>query len=786
MRKMAGILMTQRESRITILKNFEMLWADQIVNNRLTIILVTVLILISSVIAIHKFPLRYDNSFEMFMLEGDPNIERFKTFRDLFGDAEYLVIGIEARQSDRDLFAEDTIKLIHEISEMLEDHEHTTKVSSLSNYQYTHSSNGALITEDLFYDPDSFLQGTTLDSAREIMRGEKIALKNLITEDFQNTRIIARTEYIENENHHKIRISNDIYDFLREKDYAKKGYKIRLGGSAIIAERFENLSKRDTSLLNPLVAIIMFIILYFLFGSVIISCLPWLLVGTSVLILSGIQAILGFPMTVVNSALVPTLMIIAMGVSIHILTEFFFLRQSGKNPFESAKQTVKTLFKPLFFTGFTTSIGFAALSITQLLPVKHYALLAAVGSLIVFVISVTFFVSALSYISIYPTKSQNLLLNRFVSSLTGKIAAFCSFFSYYIVLSASLLIIFCIISVPRISVDSNIFNYFKSSNWVKQDMKYFDNLYKTGGIELVIDSGRAEGIKDPIFLKRVEALETYLDSLDQTGKVISAVNFLKRLRQTLYAGDPNFYALPESSEMTAQLLLMYSSSGSRQDLSDSIDFENRFLRVSVPVVNMSAKHFSNFYNEIQEEVANEHPNLSVTFTGPLVLYNVQETYINSGLKRSFSVALLMIGLTFFIVFKSFKYGFIALFPSILPILTAGGMTILVGLSLDLGTIIVGAMCIGIAVDDAIHVMSRYLRFKGDGLSTFQSIDGAMRSSGKAVIFTSLILVAGFSTMVFASLIPTILFGVCVALIMSLALLGDTLILPALLLLLEKD
>ena len=169
-----------------------------------------------------------------------------------------------------------------------------------------------------------------------------------------------------------------------------------------------------------------------------------------------------------------------------------------------------------------------------------------------------------------------------------------------------------------------------------------------------------------------------------------------------------------------------------------------------------------------------------------MLNNAQETYINSGLKTSFSLALLMVGACFFILFKSFKYGFIALFPSIIPILMVGALTVFVGVSLDLGTVVVGAMCMGIAVDDAIHVMARYISYKRLGFNTYQSVGWAVRESGRPVIFTSLILVLGFVAMLFASLIPTILFGVFAALIMALALLGDLLVLPALLFILDRD
>ena len=769
------------------MKNFKNMWADLIINNRVITILLSSIIIIVAIFSVIKFPLKYDNSFEMFMLKDDPNIVKFENFRELFGDAEYLSVGVQARPGDPDLFVAETVKVIHEISSMLEDNQFVSKVSGLSNYQYTHNLNGIVVTDDLFKDPDSLEEGSPeLLVAREIMRTEGLAHDKIITKDLRHTRILVRTEYIRNENDHKVKISNDIYQFLADNDYLSQGYKIRLGGGAIISERFETLSKRDKSLLNPLVAIIMCVILYFLYGSILSCLLPWFLIGSSITLVSGLQAFLNFPMTVVNGALIPTLMIIGMGVSVHILSEFFVLRKNGDEPIIAAKRTIENLLKPIFFTALTTCIGFSALAVTELVPVKQYALLSAVGSLLVFLVSMTLFVSVLSFVSLLPDNKLQLKSNGLIDQFTSKLAQFTSVNRKKITIFVVGFILFCILTLPKISVDSNIFNYFKPSNWLNEDMEYFDDLYKFGGLELVIDSGEVDGIKEPKFLRSVEALESRLNDYSKTGKVNSIIEFLKKLRQSLNSDNDEFFILPDSPEMTAQLLLMYESSGPDDDLSDVIDFDNRYLRVTVPIENLSAKQFSNFYNLIQDDLSKNHPSLKIEYTGPMVLYNAQEIYINSGLKQSFSLALAMIGLSFFILFKSVKYGFIALFPSVLPILIVGGSTVFMGLSLDLGTIIVGAMCMGIAVDDAIHVMARYIDSKDKGYTICESIDFALKTSGKAVIFTSLILVFSFSAMVFASLIPTILFGVFVALIMALALLGDLLVLPALLYIFDRD
>ena len=134
------------------------------------------MLLFLSVFSVVKNPLAYDNSFEMFMLKEDPNIRKFEKFRELFGDAEYLSVGISARSEDPDVFVAKTIKIINDISTHLEDHEFITKVSSLSNYQYTHDADGVMVTDNLFEEPSSInTNDMELELARKIMSKEQLA-----------------------------------------------------------------------------------------------------------------------------------------------------------------------------------------------------------------------------------------------------------------------------------------------------------------------------------------------------------------------------------------------------------------------------------------------------------------------------------------------------------------------------------------------------------------------------------------------------------------------------------
>lgn len=232
--------------------------------------------------------------------------------------------------------------------------------------------------------------------------------------------------------------------------------------------------------------------------------------------------------------------------------------------------------------------------------------------------------------------------------------------------------------------------------------------------------------------------------------------------------------------MAAQFLLLYESAGANENLSDIKDFENRHARLVVPVANMQASLMQTELEDIEAYLDENYPQLGAIVTGTMALYTVQDTYISEGMAQSFLIALGVITLFFITLFKSVKYGLLSIIPSVLPIVLAGSIAGWLGISLDQSAVIVFAMTMGIAVDDAIHVMSRYLLAKSEGASTQQSIARAMNESGRAVVFSSLVLVFGFSVLCFASFTTIIYVGLFGSIIMSLALIGDLVVLPAIL------
>ena len=764
-------------------------WADQVIKKRVLILIATILLLVVSIISITKNPIGVNNSNEMWFLEGDPTLLAHDKMRDLFGSTESLVVGIEARPKDKDLFELETIKMIEEIHSMLEEHEVVEKVDSLARYQRTYNRDGMVATDYIFEDIEGLEDDLgQLNSARIAMRDENLALDTLISKDFRHTRIIARTEYIVNGLDHKLKVVTDLRNFINENGYLERGYNIKFGGQPVLNERFTVISNSDSAWLNPTVAIIMMIVLGIVFRSVTGILAPWVVIGTAVTIMMGLQAYLGFNITPVNQALIPITMLLGMACTVHVMSEFYSLRTvSQLTALDASRELVKNLLKPIFFTQFTTSIGFAALYVTKLSPVREFSLLATTLPMIIFILAMTSLPAALSFLNRLSMATKRAYDNDWLTRLTSCIPDFCYRYRFSILAVGLMFISVSFFSASYIKVDTNIFKFFKSDLKISEDLRYFDEKFKgSSNIDMMLDSETAEGIKEPEFLAKLDSLEIFLENQEKSGKIVGYLDQLKQIRKAFSDNRQADFRIPDTKAMTSQLLLLFENSGPDDDLSDIKDFDEQFTRITLPTINMDASEYNQFLDEMMRTINLDFPDLNVTPTGPMVMFQAQNEYTDKGISQSFVLSLTFISVVLFIIFWSIKHGAIAVFPAVIPIVFAGGCFAMLGKDLNLGSLIVGAMTMGIAIDDCIHVVSRYKLARSLGSSVEHSIKRAMTESGRAIITTSLALVIGFSTFLFARLVPMIDIGWLTTVIFTLALLGCLLFIPALLFIFEKE
>ena len=762
-------------------------WANFVVSQRLPIILLTASLVVLSIVT--GGTIAFDNSTQRYFLPGDPAVQDYDSLYENFGDNEYLIVGIEAPADADDIFTAPILDSLSRLSDFLEFHPSVTQLRSLTNYQYIHGENDELRTDYLIDDIASLADDPSeIDRVKSILLEEGLAVGTLITDDWRHVRMAARIEYSPDTSAIKVAVTQDLYRFIEEENLESADYQLHLSGYPLINERFETLSADDTATLIPIMIVMMIAILFFCFRSLYATLFPWLVIAAGLLILLEIQYYIGIPHTTVDSAAIPsTMIIIGIGISVHVLLEFFHACVGGIDSREAAKKTIESLWLPAFFTAITTSAGFLALSVTRLLPLREFALLGAIGPLLLFFFSLTALPALLSYVKKLPDRTSTIVSGGYVASVTEAIPEFTATHRSKILALGALILLFSALALPTAKIDTNYITLFKENSSTRQDIHYFDDTFKgMMTLDIVLDSGDENGIYEPAFLQAAEEIEDWLNQRETLGSINSLVDYLKEINMALNNDDPAFYRLPETREMAAQFLLLYDSAGPNEDLSDIKDFENRLTRLVIPVVNMPASELQQELEIIREFMSGNYGNYQPVLTGTMALLTAQQTYTAEGMLQSFLVALSVITVFFIVLFRSVRYGLLSIIPSIVPIVLAASMAGFLGVFLDQSAVVVFAMTMGLAVDDAIHVMSRYLVYKKAGASTKTSLEHAMNESGRAVLFTSMVLVLGFSVLTFGTFTTVINVGLFGSAIMTLALLGDLIFLPAILYLVDGD
>ena len=720
----------------------------------------------------------FNNSNEMWFLENDRTLLDYNNLLKLFGDDEFIVIGIENRNKFS-IFQRESIEAIHEITEFLRDLNHITKVQSLSKVEIITATEDVLTVEKLF---DRFNL-----SPEEYKVKEKTALNEplingfLITDDGAFSLVYARVTHVEGSITHKVELSRKIQVFLK-KFPKRERFNFYYAGGPALDESFLSIFENDQRVLIPLVLIIIALVLLYSFRSLTGVLLPVIVIHGTVIFVYGFTALMNHELNILN-AIVPVI-ILAIGIAdaVHILVDYYHEVNMGKTSKKAAENTIINLFSPCFFTSITTSISFLAFTSSRIVPLRELGMQSAFGVFAAFILSITFLPALLSYIKPKDLKAKKIMQENIFFNLFIKIAKFTPEQNKKILLTYGILTILFIYFVLQVKVDANAMNYFKDNTTVKIDTEYIDSRLKgTLNAEFVIDAETDGGVKNPAFLRKLERFQNYLQTIPEFGRVISMLDYLKKMNQVMHNDDKAYHKVPDSREEVAQYILLYSFASPDEDLSDMIDFKYRYARISVRMPIMDTSKNKALMKKVKVFLKTEFPRLPVNPTGLVILFNNIDEYILDSQISSFSLAFLLIFFMMILVFRSLKFGALSMIPNLLPVLAAGGLMGFLGINLEFGTVMVACVVIGIGVDDTIHYIGRYLRKRRENIAIRESIELALTESGKPIIFTSIILFFGFFVLLFASLTLNIYFGLLVCIAVIVALLADLFYLTAIIL-----
>lgn len=483
--------------------------------------------------------------------------------------------------------------------------------------------------------------------------------------------------------------------------------------------------------------------------------------------------------------MVPTIILtLAVADSVHIYTLMFKNMKNGLEHHAAIIESLRLNFIPVMLTSLTTGVGFLALNFSDAPPFHHLGTLAAIGVLIAFILSVTF-VPAL--ISLVPYKGDTK--RHFFDHFMYYFGEFVIKHQKKLLIIMGSVVVGLSFLIPRLELNDEFIEYFGHEIDFRNDTDFLlQNLTGLYQAEYSLGAKNSGGINEPLYLNNLEKFIHWLKKQPEVQHVYSLADMMKRLNKNMHNDDERFYQLPERRDLAAQYLLLYEMSlPYGLDLNDRINIDKSATRVTATLYDMSTVQIRAFKKRSEDWIKENLPPYMHTHATSV---NLMFAFISKNNLDSMSkgnmIALLCISLIIMLSLKSFRIGLFSLIPNIVPLIIAFGTWSLLYEQINMAVATVTSVSLGIIVDDTVHFLSKYQRaIVEKGLDATEAVRYAFSTVGSALIITSIALIAGFVVMLFSSFQVNTTFGLLTALCITAALFADFLLLPPLLMLLDK-
>lgn len=720
--------------------------------------------------------LEADFTHRAFFWDDDPLLQQFDAFERRFGNDDAVVVAVH---SESGIFDVESATLLRELTEEMWRVPEVIRVDSLSNHNWVHARGDDIIVEPLLGDGE--LTPELLAERKAIAMTDEVVPGYLVSNDAKTALVFARIKPGIDAPPNDPVITANVRE-LTER-LARGDHSFYLTGVPVVNTAFKESSELDMSRLVPVVLAAAAVCLFLMFRSVSGVVLPFVVVVLSVLGTFGFSGLIGVPITNVTAALPNILIAVSIADSVHLLVTYYRSRAAGLERRDAARHSLSKNLLPTFVTSITTAAGFFSFVGADIKPIAGLGWIAGFGTLLAW--ALTFFLVG-GLMVVLPLRQLRLAQTdvrwseRLSERLTGWIAR-----NRTATLGATFALTLVAGGLMLLNeVNSDPLKYFRADVPVRIANELVEReVGGARGVELVVDAGAEDGIKDPELLRKVDALQTWIAAQPGVTRVVSILDVLKGMNRALNGGAQEAYTLAGDRETIGQELFLYSMSLPQgMDLNDRVTLKNDALRLTVLWTIPTSREAVAAIEAI--EAKGREMGLSVHATGKNRLYQGMNSYVVESFIVSLFTALLLISASLMVAFRSVKVGLLAMLPNLVPLVAGGALLWLIRRPLDIGTVIVASVCLGIAVDNTIHIIASYRRLRAAGVVSQQAIRDVLAHTGPALASTTAVLVAGFGAFAFATFMPNVYFGIMTASVLTIALVASLVFLPALLL--EKE
>jgi len=734
------------------------------------------LLLITLFFALFAPRITFLTDMEKMLPHDDPVVEQFRVTKDTFGSQSVVMVALAAPEGDT-LFKLSSIKKLYSLTaelEGLEDSGYLEDVVSPANMDVVQGTDVALVVGPVLPHPPETEEDVAKFRARIL--AERQLLGTMVLPDGAAMIMILKV-------HPDIEADQDkVSELVRRVEEITAPYqgpeRTYITGDAALMYFTYRYMRGDLKFLLPIVVLVVAATLYLSFRSLRGLVLPLQVVLMAVIWTVGLMALCGAKFTMISTILPVLLVAVGSAYGIHVVNDYFHRIERNGDRRQVVVQVIEEMLNPVSIAALTTAAGFLTLITSFLVPTRQFGLFSAAGVMFAFFISLTLIPTAL--VLLPPPKRKRAAGEAGVfDRLARRVVGATRRRGWWVVIAALAVLGVFLAAIPSLKVESDMSKYFRRSAPVIQGMEFVEARF--GGsqfMSVVVDSGRRDGFKDPEVLRFVEGLQVYLEGFPSVGDVSSLVELVKETNYTMHGDDEAYYTIPDSARAVAQLLLLYEMGGG-EILASMVTRDFSQAQVSVRVKAVGTAEFERLMELTAAYIADHAPpGVTGYVTGTPAIYSqISHKLVHSQLV-SLSTSFAAVGAIVALLMGSLVAGLVSLTPLAFSVGSSFGIMAYAGASLDMATVMLASLVIGIGVDYGVHFISRYRRERLGGQDHEGAFLTAFRTAGRGITYNAITLTLGFLVLLLSNFGALQTFGWLIAITMVTSALGALVVVPA--------
>jgi predicted RND superfamily exporter protein len=504
----------------------------------------------------------------------------------------------------------------------------------------------------------------------------------------------------------------------------------------------------------------------------------------------GFLGLMHYEITVLTALIPPLIIVIGIPNCIFLINKYQQEIKLHGNQAKSLQRVIAKVGNATLMTNLTTASGFATFILVKSELLSEFGIVASINIVAIFLLSLLIIPIIYSYMSVPKDKHLKHLNKTWINGFVNWIERMVKERRITIYISAVLLLCGSIIGIYNIKISGSLIEDMPKNTGFFEDIRFFEKEYEgIMPLEIMVDTKKKKGVMSLSTLKRIDELQDHIKEIPEFAKPLSVVELVKYSKQAYYNGNPEYYQLPNSQEKNFILSYAKSSNTDTNLLNSYVDSTGQFARITTFMKDTEPDRFGRIEEDLHREIDKVFPpeRYDVSVTGKALVFQKGTHYLVNNLILSLSLAIFLIALFMAWMFRSFKMILISLIPNLLPLIITAGVMGFVGVPIKPSTILVFSIAFGISVDDTIHFLAKYRQeLIANNWKIKKSVFAALRETAVSMFYTSIVLFFGFSVFTISSFGGTVALGALVSITLLFAMLSNLLLLPTLLLSLERS